>query len=114
MTTPRSLRFRSFLVLLVLSAPAAWADVKLPAIISDHMVLQQDTPANVWGWAEPGEKVTVQLGGKSVEVVTGPDGKWNTKLEGLQPGAAGDMKISGKNSLTISDVAVGEVWVCSG
>jgi sialate O-acetylesterase len=92
----------------------AHADVKLPAIVSDHMVLQQEKPANVWGWADPGEKVTVQLGGKTTETTTGADGRWNLRLSDLKPGPAGDMSITGKNKLLVKDVAVGEVWVCSG
>lgn len=97
-----------------LLVPQLHADVKLPAIISDHMVLQQDTPANVWGWADPGERVTVKFADKSAETVTAPDGKWSAKLSGLKAGMTGELQIAGKNSLTVKDVLVGEVWVCSG
>jgi len=114
MMTPRSrLCLFAWSALLGFAAPAV-ADVKLPSVISDHMVLQQEKPANVWGWAEPNEKVTVKLGDKSAEAVADADGKWAVKLAELQPGVAGDMTITGKNQLTVKDVAVGEVWVCSG
>ncbi len=93
---------------------AAHADVKLPALISDNMVLMQDTKANVWGTAEPGEKVTVTLGDKSASTTAGENGKWSVKLERLKPSAGRDMTIAGKNSLTVKNVAVGEVWVASG
>ena len=63
------------LALLALT-PGLRADVKLPALISDHMVLQQEAKANVWGRAEPGEKVTVKLGDKSAEATADKDGKW--------------------------------------
>src|SRR5437762_2854732 len=70
------------LLLAFLAAPA-FADVKLPAIISDNMVLQQDTPAGVWGSADPGEKVTVKFAGKSVEATTG---QWQVCTPQTVPG----------------------------
>ena len=89
------------------------AEIKLPALISDHMVLQQEKPANVWGWAAPGEKITVKLGGKTATTAAGADGKWAIKFGELKPGAAGEMTISGKNTLTVKDVAVGETHACA-
>ena len=97
-----------------LLASAAHADVRLPAMISDHMVLQQEMPANVWGWAAPGEKIAVKFGGKSVETVADGDGKWSAKLDDLKAGTAGELTIEGKNALTVKDVIVGEVWLASG
>ena len=93
---------------------AAHAEVKLPAIISDHMVLQQDLPANVWGWADAGEKVNVKFADKTAEATADAKGKWSAKLTELAPGTIGEMTIAGTNTLTIKNVAVGEVWVCSG
>ena len=78
------------------------------------MVLLQDSKANVWGWAEPGEKVTVKLGDTSVSAAADEKGKWAVKLEGLKPGVAGEMSVAGKNALTVKNVAVGEVWLASG
>ena len=95
-------------------ATAAQAVVKLPALISDNMVLQQDLPANVWGWADAGEKVSVKFGGKSAEATADAKGKWGVKLAGLASGATGELTVAGTNTLTIKNVAVGEVWVCSG
>jgi sialate O-acetylesterase len=102
-------------LLLVTSIVAtAHADVRLPALISDNMVLQSDTPANVWGWADPGEKVSVKFDGKTAETTAAADGKWSVKLAKLDAGKTGELTISGRNALTIRNVAVGEVWVCSG
>jgi sialate O-acetylesterase len=98
----------------LLMAAGAHAEVKLPAVISDHMVLQQEKPANVWGWAAPGENITVQLSGKSVATTAGPDGKWNARLRDLKPGPAGELIVTGKNKISVKDVLVGEVWICSG
>ena len=109
-----ALRVPAVFLSAALICTTAHADVRLPAVISDHMVLQQETPANVWGWAEPGEKVTVKFGGRSGESTADGTGKWSVKLEDLKAGTTGDLTITGKNTLTVKDVAAGEVWVCSG
>ena len=62
-----------------LLALSAHADVKLPALISDNMVLMQETAANVWGWADPQEKVTVKLAAKTAKATAGADGKWKRR-----------------------------------
>ena len=93
---------------------AAFADVKLPALISDNMVLLQDSKANVWGTADAGEKVTVTLDGKTASTSADENGKWSVKLEGLKPGTGKEMTIAGKNTLHVENVAVGEVWMASG
>ena len=101
-------------VFLLATVAVASADVRLPALISDNMVLLPDGKANVWGWADPGEKVTVKLGDVSASAVANDQGKWSAKLEALKPGGGQDMSIAGKNTLTIKNVAVGEVWLASG
>jgi sialate O-acetylesterase len=106
--------FHALVVLIGIHGGTALANVKLPAILSDNMVLQQGKPAGVWGWASPGEKVTVRFAGKSAETVAGADGKWGVKVEGLPPGTAGEMTVAGENTLTIKNVVVGEVWLASG
>lgn len=78
------------------------------------MVLQQRTKVNVWGTADPDETITVQLGTESAQTTAGRDGNWGLKLDGLRAGGPYDMTISGKNSITLRNVVVGEVWVCSG
>jgi sialate O-acetylesterase len=98
----------------ILCAFAARADVKLPALISDNMVLLQDADANVWGTADPGEVVKVKLGKKTVTTRTKPSGKWRVKLEDMAESSGQDMTIIGRNTITIKNVAVGEVWVASG
>ncbi len=107
-------RLSALLVTSTCLAGTALADVKLPSIISDNMVLQQETPASVWGWADPGEKVTVKFAGKSASVAADDKGKWGVKLDGLTAEMTGELTVSGKNTLTIKNVAVGEVWVASG
>lgn len=106
------MKFTSFFILA--TSITALADVRLPALVSDNMVLLQDSKANVWGWADPGEKVIVKLRDASVSATADEKGKWAVKLEGLKPGLAGEMSIAGKNSLTVKNVAIGEVWLASG
>ena len=94
---------------------AALADVKMPAIFGDHMVLQQDLPVPVWGTADPGEAVTVTAGDKSANTTAGADGKWQVKLPPMPAAAEGTtMTVAGKNTVKFADVLIGEVWVCSG
>ncbi len=114
MKTPLSTRLVPFLAATAFFGSVAWADVKLPAIISDNMVLQEESKANVWGWAEPGEKVSVKFADKTAEAAADAEGKWNVRFEELKPGVEGDMTIAGKNTITVKNVIVGEVWVCSG
>jgi sialate O-acetylesterase len=98
-----------------LSAPFLRADVKLPAIFGDHMVLQQEASLPVWGTADAGEKVTVTVGAESASATADANGKWMVKLPPLPNGTPPvTMTAAGKNNLTFSDVLVGDVWVCSG
>jgi len=93
----------------------ARAEVKLPAIFSDHMVLQRDIQIPVWGWADPGEEVTVTFGGQSAKTITDSDGRWKVYLEKVGANATPQtLTVSGKNTLKFTDVLVGDVWVCSG
>ncbi|OHB75069.1 MAG: hypothetical protein A2W31_04880 [Planctomycetes bacterium RBG_16_64_10] len=102
------------LVLLLLTATSAVADVKLARVFADHMVLQRDQPLPVWGWAEAGEQITVSLAGVQTMATANGDGKWMAKLAPLPAGGPHQMVVAGKNTVTLSDVLIGEVWVCSG
>jgi sialate O-acetylesterase len=97
-----------------LAASDAHADVSVPRIISDGMVLQQKAPIRLFGRAAPGEKVTIKIGSQSGAATTGPSGEWDATLKPLPAGGPYTLTISGKNTITIKDVLVGEVWVCSG
>ncbi|MFA7159675.1 MAG: sialate O-acetylesterase, partial [Kiritimatiellia bacterium] len=90
------------------------ADVKLPSIFSDHMVLQKGVEVPVWGRAEPGEKVTVSIAGQNKNTVAGKNGKWQVKLDRLEGTNAMTMVVRGKNTIEIKDVLAGEVWLCAG
>ena len=93
----------------------ASADVQLPPLFSDGMVLQRDLQVPVWGTADPGESITVSLAGQDVTTKADSAGKWMVKLAPLKTEKTGkEMIVKGTNTLTIKDVLVGEVWLCSG
>jgi len=88
----------------------------LPAIISDHMVLQRDTRTPIWGWADPGENVTVDAGPVTGSATTDAKGRWEVDLQGLKSSPTPiEVKVSGKSkTIVVHDVLVGDVWYCSG
>jgi sialate O-acetylesterase len=91
------------------------AQVQVPKIFGDHMVLQRDQGINVWGWAKPKEKITVKLHDQLKQATAGKDGKWKVTLSPEKAGGPFELTISGKsNTVMFKDVLVGEVWVCSG
>src|SRR5690348_14835036 len=90
------------------------AAIKLPAVISDHMMLQRDQPVPIWGWAAPGETVTVSINAQKKSVTAGPDGRWTVKLDPLPAGGPCEMTVNGSNTVVVKDILVGEVWLCAG
>ncbi|MBL9132966.1 MAG: hypothetical protein JNG86_17285 [Verrucomicrobiaceae bacterium] len=101
----------SFLALLT----AAHAEIKLPAIIGDNMVLQQKNVNPIWGWDAPGTKVTVKFAGQTKSAEADAKGKWTVKLDPVPANAKpATMDISGTNKVKLKNILVGEVWICSG
>ncbi|MGL4593393.1 MAG: sialate O-acetylesterase [Thermoguttaceae bacterium] len=91
------------------------ADVSLPDIFSSNMVLQRNMPVPVWGVADPSEKITVSFGSQTKTAEAGADGKWMVKLDALEANASPQkLIVKGNNEITIDNVLVGEVWLCSG
>jgi sialate O-acetylesterase len=102
------------LFLAMLIAVPLHSQVRLPRLISDGMVLQRDASVKIWGWAAPGEDVTVGFAGKEYSTKADTSGVWMVKLAPLQAGGPHTMKIQASNSLTVSDILMGDVWLCSG
>jgi sialate O-acetylesterase len=92
----------------------ASAAVRLPNILSSHMVLQRDRPMHFWGWADPGEKVTVTLDGQIAESTADNLGKWSLYLPAHVAGGPFTVNVKGSNDLSIDDVMIGDVWFASG
>ena len=100
--------------LLMFSTLTALADVKLPAVISDHMVLQAGDEVTIWGWANPDEPVSVEIGRQKLDTRADVNGRWRVTLKPLRAGAQLTLTVVGANKLVVKDVLVGEVWLGSG
>ncbi len=118
----RSKRWLGVVVMLA-AAGAARAEVRLPKIFTDHMVLQQELPICVWGWADAGKAVSVSFNSQTVQTKAGHDGKWRVKLPAMKAdGKAHTLTVKGGpstgsgqvNTIQLKDVLLGEVWLGSG
>jgi len=98
----------------ILLALPLTAQVRLPRLISDGMVLQRDTELKIWGWAAPGENVALEFTGKQYATTADADGEWIVVLPQIQAGGPHTMTITASNKLTVNDILIGDVWLCSG
>jgi sialate O-acetylesterase len=115
MKTTKLPRITAIVIFLLSLIPGLRAEVTMPRIISDHMLLQRNQPVKIWGWADKGEKVTVAFIDQKVSVRAGKDGRWEVALEPMEAGGPYVLTVRGKdNSLVRKDVLVGDVWICSG
>jgi len=104
-----------FLVLSFFSTSLGWGVVTLPNVIGNNMVLQSDLPVPIWGWAEPGEQVTVSFGGQSKTTLADGGGSWMITLDKLSANSQpASLTIKGSNDIKLQNILVGEVWICSG
>jgi sialate O-acetylesterase len=90
------------------------AQIKLPRLVRDSMVLQRDMKINIWGWASVNERVSVKFDGKTYRSGGGRDGKWMLQIPAMKAGGPYTMEISGKNKIVLHDILIGDVWLCSG
>lgn len=93
------------------------AQVKLPALVADNMVLQQNSKVNLWGWAAPNEKINIELGWQNtpVEITANADGNWKTAVSTPQGGDKSySITLQASNKIVLHNVLIGEVWICSG
>jgi len=110
-------RHKACLILLVsalASAMPAAAEVRLPKIFTDNMMLQRDQPVRVWGWADAGEAVSVALKGTTVATKADDKGQWALELPALKDGENLELTVQAGNSLTLKNIVVGDIWICSG
>jgi len=104
----------SVLSMALVFAPTTRAQVRLPALIGDNMVVQQGVKARVWGWAEPNARVTVSMAGKSAMAVADAQGRWEVRIGPFKAGGPYEMTIAAKNTVVLKNILAGEVWVASG
>lgn len=105
---------KQILIFIVFFSFLANANVRMPLLFSDGMVLQRNKSIPVWGWADAGEKVEIQFNKQIKTVITDKNGKWMVSLNAEKAGGPFELSITGKNKIVIKDVLVGEVWICSG
>ncbi|MGE0018381.1 MAG: sialate O-acetylesterase [Draconibacterium sp.] len=101
-------------VVLLIVVYSSFADVRLPKLVSDGMILQRETPVKIWGWADAGEKVNVKFNNQTIETITSTEGKWSVMLAPQKAGGPFEMTISGKNQIHLENILFGDVWFCSG
>lgn len=98
----------------LLVAHSVFCQVKLPRLVRDSMVLQRDSKINIWGWAAKNEKVSIKFNGKNYKTKTREDGKWSIALPPMKAGGPYTMDITGSNKITLKNILIGDVWICSG
>jgi sialate O-acetylesterase len=112
-----AVRIRSIAALaaaLQLAASIAQADIRLPRVLADNMVLQRNSPVQLWGWADPGERIRIRFRNQRLNAVADPSGNWSATLAALAAGGPDRLQLIGKHRLTLHNVLVGDVWLASG
>src|SRR5690606_398776 len=106
-----------FLLIVILGSLSSltFADVRLPKIFSDNMVVQRDQNLKVWGWAKAGESVKVEFNGQSAKAKAAKNGTWTVTFKPMKHGGPFEMKISDKsNNIVLKNILIGDVWLGSG
>ena len=103
-----------FVMILAGSVLQSHANVRLPKLVGNNMVLQRDVTIPIWGWADPGEKVTVHFMKQKRTTTAGKDGKWHIDLKPVKAGGPYEMVIKGKNEIKLTNILIGDVWLASG
>lgn len=102
------------LLLTILLSFAVNAQIKLPRVISDGMILQRNTKVKIWGWASPKEKIQLDFNHKAYKTETNAEGKWTIVLPFQKAGGPYEMTLKGNNTIVLKNILFGDVWVCSG
>ena len=111
----KAFKFAMFLATVgVLGADTALADVRLPRLVGDNMVLQRDSKLQLWGWADRGEKITIEFHGQRVTTKPNAHGQWSASMGPFGAGGPYEMLVKGKNSIRLKNLLLGDVWLASG
>ena len=111
---PRRLSQSILLLVFLFSTLGVSAQIRLPRLISDGVVLQRDQDLELWGWASPDERIRIEVAGQKLRTRADGEGKWSVQLPAQPAGGPFELQLSGKNEVTVSNVMFGDVWVCSG
>ena len=103
-----------FVVLAATAPEAEAATLRLARVFADHMVLQRDQPVRVWGWAEPGQRVSISIADFDVPALAGPNGRWETLLPPFEAGGPRTLTVEAGTTVTVRDILFGDVWLASG
>src|SRR6185436_17004621 len=103
-----------FVLLLLLNMESIRAQVRLPRLVRDSMILQRDSKINIWGWAAKNEKITIKFNNKTYKTSANTDGNWLIQLQPMKAGGPYTMDISASNKISLKDILIGDVWFCSG
>lgn len=114
MNLRHSCRISVILGVFLLAAQLTQAQVRLPQLVSDHMVLQRDVQLKIWGWASPAEKISIKFKDKTYRVTASSAGGWMVLLPAMKAGGPYTMDISASNHITLRDILIGDVWFCAG
>ncbi len=109
-----SSQLKKIIFLLLVISSSAYCEVRLPKLISDSMVLQRDAQVIIWGWATEGETISLHFMDSQYHTTANQNGEWEVKISDLKAGGPYEMQIDASNSITIHDILIGDVWVCSG
>ncbi len=110
----RIFSLRMIIIFLVICSSSLQADVRLPSIFWDNMVLQRNKPVNIWGWADPGEQVSVVLDSVTATTAADSAGKWTLTLDPMSAGGPYTLQVTGNDTITLNNVLLGDVWLASG
>ena len=107
-------KVKQVLALLFFGVLQTFAQIRVPSLISDNMVLQRDKLVKVWGWASPKEKISLTLNKKTLKTTATPEGKWEIVLPAQSAATGQEIVLKGKNEIRIKNVAFGDIYFCSG
>lgn len=114
MYTGVRLRFLTAICLCVICSSFTRAEVRLPQLIRDSMILQRDAKVKIWGWASPKEKIKISFQHKKYKAVADANGNWTIMFSPMKAGGPYTMNIDATNHITLNNILIGDVWLCTG
>lgn len=106
--------FTGLVILLLFNGAIALAEVRLPKLFTDNMVLQRDQLVQIWGWAKPSEKINASFAGNKYNTKADESGEWSFQIPPTSAGGPYDLYITGENKIHLANILFGDIWICSG